>query len=211
MLSIYLTLLIHELGHMVGGLAAGFRFVALRIGHICLIRSSDRVKLCLCSGKAFSGQCIMVPGEKVDLNYVQKSADSDYTARLTGSCRLLLLSGAGANIAVSVAETVLFAAVASSGSLLPVIALTAEILLFTGIVFNGCAALSAFRNTGESDICLYRMVKSSVPGLLAYLGMLLFEEANICGKSYGELRGRLPEGIEEIIKGEGYEFFTQNT
>ena len=62
--SIFLQVLLHEGGHLVCGLATGYRFVSFRIFNLTFIRKDG--KLCI---KRFSlagtgGQCLLTPPER---------------------------------------------------------------------------------------------------------------------------------------------------
>lgn len=64
LLALFLQVILHEGGHLVFGLATGYRFVSFRIFNLTFIRKDN--KLCI---KRFSiagtgGQCLLVPPEK---------------------------------------------------------------------------------------------------------------------------------------------------
>lgn len=55
------TIVIHEAGHLVMGLATGYKFVSFRIGPFTLIREDGRLKLRLYSVMGTGGQCLLMP------------------------------------------------------------------------------------------------------------------------------------------------------
>lgn len=54
-------IVIHEAGHLVMGLATGYKFVSFRIGPFTLIREDGRLKLRLYSVMGTGGQCLLMP------------------------------------------------------------------------------------------------------------------------------------------------------
>lgn len=57
---------IHEAGHLLGGLATGYRFLSYRIGSLMLLREGDRLVLRRLSIAGTGGQCLMAPPPLVD-------------------------------------------------------------------------------------------------------------------------------------------------
>ena len=57
---------IHEAGHLLGGLATGYRFSSYRIGSLMLLREGDRLVLRRLSIAGTGGQCLMAPPPLVD-------------------------------------------------------------------------------------------------------------------------------------------------
>lgn len=57
------AIVIHEAGHLVMGLATGYKFVSFRIGPFTLIREDGRIKLRLFFVMGTAGQCLLMPPE----------------------------------------------------------------------------------------------------------------------------------------------------
>ena len=72
-LSIYLVIMIqtiiHEAGHMIGGLITGYRFLYFRIGSTTLVRTDNGFKIRKLRVPGTGGQCIMVPPKMKDGDY----------------------------------------------------------------------------------------------------------------------------------------------
>lgn len=72
-LSIYLVIMvqiiIHEAGHMIGGLLTGYRFLFFRIGSTTLVRTDSGFKIRKLKVPGTGGQCIMLPPEMKDGDY----------------------------------------------------------------------------------------------------------------------------------------------
>ena len=66
-LSVYVGVILHEMGHLIFGLVSGYRFVSFRIGSLTLLRGKGG-KLRLGSMKlaGTGGQCLMSPPDMVD-------------------------------------------------------------------------------------------------------------------------------------------------
>lgn len=64
-LSIYITmyvqLIIHELGHLIFGLMSGYKFSSFRIGNIMLLKSGGKLKFKKLTITGTAGQCLMSP------------------------------------------------------------------------------------------------------------------------------------------------------
>ena len=68
-LAIYLDLIIHEAGHLVFGLATGYRFLSFRIGSLQFQKLADKVEVKRFSLSGTGGQCLMCPPAYDDGNY----------------------------------------------------------------------------------------------------------------------------------------------
>ena len=55
----FVSVIIHEGGHLVMGLATGYRFVSFRVGSLTVVRQNDRIKLKRYIIPGTLGQCIM--------------------------------------------------------------------------------------------------------------------------------------------------------
>lgn len=62
-ISMFLQIIIHELGHLIAGLFSGYEFNSFRITNLIWIKENGRVKLKKYSLKGTMGQCLMVPPE----------------------------------------------------------------------------------------------------------------------------------------------------
>lgn len=62
-LSIYITIIIHEGGHLIFGLLSGYKFVSFRIGQLNLIKNQDGYKLKRYGIAGTGGQCLLMPPE----------------------------------------------------------------------------------------------------------------------------------------------------
>ena len=60
-LSIFLEMALHEMGHLVFGLATGYKFVSYRIGSFTFIKDGGKLKVKKFSLPGTGGQCIMAP------------------------------------------------------------------------------------------------------------------------------------------------------
>lgn len=69
-LSIYITMyvqiIIHELGHLVFGLISGYKFSSFRIGNIMLLKTGGKLKFKKMKIAGTAGQCLMSPPEMKD-------------------------------------------------------------------------------------------------------------------------------------------------
>lgn len=61
LVSVYIHLFMHELGHLIAGLYTGYRFVSFRIFSWILIRKDDKYQWKKFNIPFFAGQCLMEP------------------------------------------------------------------------------------------------------------------------------------------------------
>ena len=59
--SFYLSMLIHEAGHLVFGLISGYSFCSFRIGSMMLVKQEGKINLRKMSIAGTGGQCLMTP------------------------------------------------------------------------------------------------------------------------------------------------------
>lgn len=59
--SAFLHVIIHELGHLLFGLATGYRFSSFRIGKIMFVKSNGKIRLRKHKATGTGGQCLMAP------------------------------------------------------------------------------------------------------------------------------------------------------
>lgn len=65
-LAILLQLILHEVGHLLFGLASGYRFSSFRIGSFLWLKENGRLRCKRYSLAGTGGQCLMEPPEPVD-------------------------------------------------------------------------------------------------------------------------------------------------
>lgn len=70
--AFYIQIVIHELGHLVFGLATGYRFVSFRVGSLMLIKQDKIFKLRRFAIMGTGGQCLMDPPEYKNGTYPYK-------------------------------------------------------------------------------------------------------------------------------------------
>ncbi len=66
LLSYFIHIIMHEFGHMVFGLATGYKFSSFRIGNIALVKQNGRLRLKSYSLAGTLGQCLMTPPDMKD-------------------------------------------------------------------------------------------------------------------------------------------------
>lgn len=59
--SFFVQAIFHEGGHLIFGLATGYKFVSFRIGHIMLVKEKGRLKVRLFNIVGTGGQCLLMP------------------------------------------------------------------------------------------------------------------------------------------------------
>lgn len=67
--SYLVHIIIHELGHLVFGLASGYSFVSFRIGSFIIIKENGKLKRKKYSIPGTAGQCLMMPPDLKDGKY----------------------------------------------------------------------------------------------------------------------------------------------
>lgn len=65
-IAFFAQTMLHELGHLVFGLASGYRFSSFRIGSFMWMKEDGKLRLRRMSLAGTGGQCLMVPPELVD-------------------------------------------------------------------------------------------------------------------------------------------------
>lgn len=60
-LAMLAQIVLHEAGHLIFGLAAGYRFCSFTVGGVMLVRTDGRLRLRLLSVAGMGGQCLMAP------------------------------------------------------------------------------------------------------------------------------------------------------
>ena len=69
LLGFFLSVAVHEAGHLVFGLMTGYGFVSYRVGSLTLVRSDGKLKLRRMKLAGTGGQCLMSPPEMKDGRY----------------------------------------------------------------------------------------------------------------------------------------------
>jgi hypothetical protein len=65
-ITMYLQLIIHELGHLIFGLLSGYKFSSFRVGNIMLIKQGKKFKFKKIKIAGTAGQCLMSPPDLKD-------------------------------------------------------------------------------------------------------------------------------------------------
>lgn len=65
-ITMYLQIIIHELGHLIFGLLSGYKFSSFRIGNIMLVKTGGKLKFKKLTIAGTAGQCLMSPPELKD-------------------------------------------------------------------------------------------------------------------------------------------------
>lgn len=92
--SVFLHITLHEVGHLLCGLAGGYRFVSFRIGSLTFINQGGRTRVKRFSIAGTGGQCLMSPPTDVPLEKIPT--------------RLYNAGGVLMNVALSAIAMVLF-------------------------------------------------------------------------------------------------------
>lgn len=64
----FIHVIIHETGHLIGGLLSGYRFISFRIFSFTFVKYKDRYKLKIDKIKGTGGQCIMLPPDNIEFS-----------------------------------------------------------------------------------------------------------------------------------------------
>lgn len=115
---IYVQIIIHEGGHLVCGLASGYRFVSFRVASLILYRDGGRLRFGRFSIAGTAGQCLLEP----PTDRIEDADRMPFGAYSMG--------GAAANLTIAAAAAALLAAGIENTAA----AFAASMFLFTGIV-----------------------------------------------------------------------------
>jgi len=63
-LAVFMQILLHEAGHLIFGLATGYRFVSFRVGSLTLIKEDGKFRFKHFSIAGTGGQCLLSPPDK---------------------------------------------------------------------------------------------------------------------------------------------------
>lgn len=67
--SIFLQIIFHELGHLEAGLISGYKFSSFRIGSFTWIKEDEKIKFKRYSLNGTAGQCLMIPPKEEGYDY----------------------------------------------------------------------------------------------------------------------------------------------
>ena len=98
--AVFLQTLIHETGHLVSGLATGYRFSSFRIGNFMLYRGDEGLRFGRFTVAGTGGQCLLEPSGTTD------PENMPYEAYLLGGVAANLATAAAAFAASIYAESV---------------------------------------------------------------------------------------------------------
>ncbi len=93
-IAAYLQIILHEAGHLVCGLASGYRFVSFRVGSFTLIKSNGKLQLKRFKLAGTGGQCLMAPPsdvQPVDIPTIFYNAGGVLMNLVTATLALVLL------------------------------------------------------------------------------------------------------------------------
>lgn len=66
LMTLYIAIILHELGHMIFGLLTGYHFQSFRISSLMIKKEQGRLRFCRYSLAGTGGQCLMDPPDFVD-------------------------------------------------------------------------------------------------------------------------------------------------
>lgn len=167
MLSLFLTVIVHESGHLVFGLIAGYRFSSFRIGSLLISRSNGKLKLSAYKIPGFAGQCLMTPPER------EVSKVSDVLCHLGG----VIMNFAFAGLLLLVY------------AIIPYTALLCELIVFTAIyslllaLLNGIPMHTSVPNDGMNTYYIITDKASAI----TLRNQLLIHSEQTAGKHLSEM------------------------
>ncbi len=142
LLLMYLHILLHEAGHLLFGLATGYRFLSFRIGALVWVKMDGRIRLKRIPSPLMSGHCLMAPPEL-------KNGRMPTVLYQLGGCILTLI--------VTALSSVLFFAFQAWPLLLRVVLFVFSFLGVLSFVENALLPeVSAMRTDGKKALELMR-------------------------------------------------------
>ena len=150
---IYAQLILHEAGHLVCGLASGYRFSSFRVGSLMLFKDGDRLKFKTLSIAGTGGQCLMLPPQRED-------------GRIP--FQLYFLGGVLANFITSVVAVMLCFVTPRDSALFPLLGAFALIGLTIGLMNAIPLRLAMLDNDGNT----LRLLKKDPQAVLAFYQMM---------------------------------------
>ncbi len=178
LISLYVSIIAHEAGHLVFGLASGYGFSSFRIGSLMWIKQDGKIKLRRLSIAGTGGQCLMIPPEEKD-----------------GKVPVVLynLGGAIANVILAAIFALLYY-LSLNIVLLALIFLFSAIVSFVVALTNGLPLdVGGVPNDGMNVIHLLKDKAASV----AFRNQLLMNAAQARGNGLSDMPDEwftLPEG-----------------
>ncbi len=178
LISLYVSIIAHEAGHLVFGLASGYGFSSFRIGSLMWIKQDGKIKLRRLSIAGTGGQCLMIPPEEKD-----------------GKVPVVLynLGGAIANVILAAIFALLYY-LSLNIVLLALIFLFSAIVSFVIALTNGLPLdVGGVPNDGMNVIHLLKDKAASV----AFRNQLLMNAAQARGNGLSDMPDEwftLPEG-----------------
>lgn len=153
LIAIYVQLILHESGHLVCGLASGYRFSSFRVGSLMLFKDGDRLKFKTLSIAGTGGQCLMLPPQNED-------------GRIP--FQLYFLGGVLANFISSAIFALLYFVTSRTSILSPLLGALAIIGLTIGLMNAIPLRLTMLDNDGRT----LRTLKKDPQAVLAFSQMM---------------------------------------
>lgn len=150
---IYAQLILHEAGHLVCGLASGYRFSSFRVGSLMLFKDADQLKFKTLSIAGTGGQCLMLPPQRED-------------GRIP--FQLYFLGGVLANFITSAIAAMLCFIIPRDSVLFPLLGAFALIGLTIGLMNAVPLRLAMLDNDGNT----LRILKKDPQAVLAFYQMM---------------------------------------
>lgn len=163
LISFVLQLILHEVGHLIGGLITGWKFLYIHVYRIVILREDKRLSLMIVKEKGY--RCIMYP----------KSIDTNALIYTMGGCIVNLLSGISGFIIMIICP------------LSPVMWLYTWCFVVFGIgmfFMNGIASTKRVCN----DKACYKLLKADKQTRKCHNGQLLIAKDLIKGLTYSQIR-----------------------
>ena len=174
-----LHILVHEAGHLIFGLASGYRFVSYRVGGVALVKGKEGFRLKRYSVPGTAGQCLMEPPEPVD-----------------GRIPVMLYNFGGVIMDLALCLVWLILSIALRGTALGVDAMLALLLGLINAAFNGIPLrLKLLNNDGRNALELSRN-PAAMGAFWAQLKINGEETRGVRLKDMPQAWFRLPEGAE---------------
>lgn len=150
---IYAQLILHEAGHLVCGLASGYRFSSFRVGSLMLFKDGNQLKFKTLSIAGTGGQCLMLPPQREDGKI---------------PFQLYFLGGVLANFITSAIAAMLCFVTPRASVLFPLLAAFALIGLTVGFMNAVPLRLAMLDNDGNA----LRVLKKDPQAVLAFYQMM---------------------------------------
>ena len=180
MLLAYISIIVHEAGHLIFGLMSGYGFSSFRIGSLMWVKQDGKIRLRRFSLAGTGGQCLMVP-----------KSESESRAQLI----TFNLGGVYANVILSCLFGLLYF-LSLRVILLALVFLFGTIVSFFVAITNGIPiALGGIANDGMNALHLSKNPDAAI----AFRNQLLMNAAQTNGTSLEQMPDEwfeLPEGAD---------------